>query len=77
MMEAVGDDYGSRGIEYRTMGQLQNTANIRRKKVMKRYQYGTPFNTEAITVQIEATEGNPKYGKISMEEGFSFTYLMD
>ena len=77
MMEAVGDDYGSRGIKYRTMGQLQNTANIRRKKVMKRYQYGTPFNTEAITVQIEATEGNPKYGKISMEEGFSFTYLMD
>ena len=54
-MEAVGDDYGSRGIKYRTMGQLQNTANIRRKKVMKRYQYGTPFNTEAITVQIEAT----------------------
>ena len=44
---------------------------------MKRFQYGTPFNTEAITVQIEATEGNPKYGKISMEEGFSFTYLMD
>ena len=44
---------------------------------MKRYQYGTPFHTEAITAQIEATEGNPKYGKISMEEGFSFTYLMD
>ena len=44
---------------------------------MKRYQYGTPFHTEAITAQIEATEGNPKYGKISVEEGFSFTYRMD
>ena len=44
---------------------------------MKRYEYGTPFNTEAIVEQIGATQGNPAYGAVSLEEGFSFTYIMD
>ena len=44
---------------------------------MKRYEYGTPFNTEAVVEQIDAAQGNPAYGTISLEDGFSFTYTMD
>ena len=44
---------------------------------MKRYEYGNPFDTEAIVEKVDATKGNPKYGTISQKEGFVFTYIMD
>ena len=44
---------------------------------MKRYEYGNPFDTEAIVEKVDATKGNPKYGTISQKEGFAFTYIMD
>lgn len=44
---------------------------------MERYEYGNPFDTEAIVEKVDATKGNPKYGTISQKEGFAFTYIMD
>ena len=44
---------------------------------MKRYEYGTPFDTEAIIEKLEKAEGNPEYGTITRKDGFSFTYVMD
>ena len=44
---------------------------------MKRYEYGNPFDTEAIVEKVDATKGNPEYGTISQKEGFAFTYIMD
>ena len=37
---------------------------------MKRYEYGNPFDTEAIVEKVDATKGNPKYGTISQKDGF-------
>ena len=45
--------------------------------MIRKYRYGTPFDTEALTEKIETTEGIFPYGKISQEEGFAFTYIMD
>ena len=43
---------------------------------MKRYEYGNPFDTEAIVTHIDAAAGNPEYGTVSQEDGFAFTYTM-
>lgn len=45
--------------------------------MIKKYVYGEPFETEALTENIETEEGKPGYGEICAEDGFSFTYIMD
>ena len=45
--------------------------------MIRKYRYGTPFNTEALTEKIETTKGVLPYGEVSQEEGFVFTYIMD
>ena len=45
--------------------------------MIKKYVYGKPFETEALTENIETAEGKPGYGEICAEDGFSFTYIMD
>lgn len=45
--------------------------------MIRKYIYGKPFSTEAVTKVIEASGGTPAYGKISLEKGFSFTYIME
>ena len=45
--------------------------------MIKKYVYGEPFETEALTETLETAEGKPGYGEICTEDGFSFTYIMD
>ena len=45
--------------------------------MIKKYRYGTPFDTEALTEKIETTESAFPYGEISQNDGFAFTYIMD
>ena len=45
--------------------------------MIRKYVFGNPFDTEAITTQVEKAEGMPVFGSICVEEGFSFTYEMD
>ena len=44
--------------------------------MIHRYQYGTPIDTEAVVVDVPIRDGMPAYGKISLKDGFSFTYQM-
>ena len=41
--------------------------------MIKKYVYGEPFETEALTEKIETAEGRPGYGEICTDNGFSFT----
>ena len=45
--------------------------------MIRKYRYGTPFDTEALTEKIETTESVFPYGEISQNDGFEFTYIMD
>ena len=45
--------------------------------MIRKYRYGTPFDTEALTEKIETAEGAFPYGEISQNDGFEFTYIMD
>ena len=51
--------------------------------MIRKFIYGTPFNTEAVTTEIPCSDGVPAYGTVSTSgspdsgEGFSFTYSMD
>lgn len=45
--------------------------------MIRKYRYGAPFDTEAVTEKIETANGAFPYGKISLEKGFDFTYVMD
>lgn len=45
--------------------------------MIRKYRYGVPFDTEAVTEKIETANGAFPYGKISLEKGFDFTYVMD
>ena len=45
--------------------------------MIKKYRYGAPFDTEALTEKIETAEGAFPYGEISQNDGFAFTYIMD
>ena len=45
--------------------------------MIRKYRYGTPFDTEALTEKIETTESAFPYGEISQNDGFAFTYIMD
>ena len=48
----------------------------RRKSMVRKYVFGTPFETEAVVKKVEPEQGVPAYGEISLEEGFSFTYRL-
>ena len=45
--------------------------------MIRKYVYGEPFDTEAVTEKAEAGEGMPAHGEICTEDGFSFTLEMD
>lgn len=45
--------------------------------MIRKYRYGTPFDTEALTEKIETTESTFPYVEISKNDGFAFTYIMD
>ncbi len=45
--------------------------------MIKKYVYGTPFETEAVVMNIEKTEGVMEYGKVCCEKKFSFEYDMN
>ena len=45
--------------------------------MIRKYTYGTPFETEAVVYGISASDGAPAYGVIDTQDGFSFTYIMD
>lgn len=42
--------------------------------MVRKYIYGDPFETEAVTADIAAEKGNPPYGAVSLDGGFCFTY---
>lgn len=44
--------------------------------MIRRYVFGTPFETEAVTTAVEAAAGEVPYGTIDLQHGFSFTYVM-
>ena len=44
--------------------------------MIKKYTYGTPFQTDTVTTQIESTKETFPFFTIKKEAGFSFTYLM-
>ncbi len=44
--------------------------------MIKKYVYGNPFETEAVVMNIEKTEGVMEYGKVCCEKKFSFEYEM-
>lgn len=44
--------------------------------MIQKYRFGTPFETEAVVVNIPEAETQPTYGTIS-PKGFQFTYTMD
>lgn len=41
--------------------------------MIKKYVYGTPFETEAVTEYQEPADGNPAYGTVYTDDGFHFT----
>lgn len=44
--------------------------------MIRKYVFGKPFDTEAVTTEIPVTEGVPGYGRTELEDGFSFTMDM-
>ena len=44
--------------------------------MIQKYIYGDPIETDAVIKEIPVSKGNPSYGTISTQEGFSFTYIM-
>jgi alpha-glucosidase len=44
--------------------------------MIQKYVYGMPFETEAVIVDVEIGNGNPSYGTVNLENGFSFTYRL-
>lgn len=44
--------------------------------MIKKYVFGTPFDTEAVIKNFPVTETMPEYGKISLKDGFLFSYTM-
>ena len=45
--------------------------------MIRKYTYGTPFNTEAVVTDIPSEHGAPAYGTVSARQSFSFTYVME
>ena len=44
--------------------------------MIQKYVYGTPFETEAVLTPLPAASGAPSYGRVSLDDGFCFTYEM-
>lgn len=44
--------------------------------MIRKYVFGKPFETEAVTTEIPVTAGVPGYGRTELEDGFSFTMDM-
>ncbi|WP_304942100.1 TIM-barrel domain-containing protein, partial [Vallitalea guaymasensis] len=44
--------------------------------MIKRFIYGNPFNTEAVIKELPIEKDKPKYGKLELTEGFTYTYDM-
>ena len=45
--------------------------------MIRKYIYGTPFETEAVVTDTAQTDGTPAYGAVDTQDGFSFTDIMD
>lgn len=45
--------------------------------MIKKYVFGTPFETEAVLTEIPAAKGMPDLGTVCLEHGFSFCYPME
>ena len=45
-------------------------------RMIQKYVFGTPFETEAVVKDIPAVNGDPAYGCISTENGFRYTCLL-
>lgn len=45
--------------------------------MVRKFIYGTPFETEAVTADIPAENGSPAYGELCTENGFGFRYIME
>lgn len=45
--------------------------------MVKKYIYGKPFETEAVTARTETFAGALDYGTVTVGEGFCFTYTLD
>ena len=45
--------------------------------MIKKYRFGDPFETEAVVENIQAEHGEPKFGETSIDNVFSFSYMMD
>ncbi len=45
--------------------------------MIKKYVYGTPFDTESVVEQLPASDGVPSYGAITTEKGFAFSFTME
>lgn len=45
--------------------------------MIKKFTFGTPFQTESIVTPIDYSSGMPYYGEIDRTDGFSYTYQMD
>ena len=51
--------------------------------MIRKFIYGTPFDTEAVTTEIPCSDGTPAYGTVCTSgspdagDGFTFTYTMD
>ena len=45
--------------------------------MIRKYRYGAPFDTEAVTEKIETANGAFPYGKISLERALIFNQWMD
>ncbi|GMQ58206.1 glycoside hydrolase family 31 protein [Vallitalea sediminicola] len=44
--------------------------------MIKRFIYGNPFDTEAVIKELPIENDKPKYGKLELTEGFTYTYDM-
>ena len=45
--------------------------------MIRKYTYGAPLRTDAVTSEIPAESGTLPYGTVCTKDGFSFTYTMD
>lgn len=44
--------------------------------MIKKYTFGTPFQTQSIVTPVDTADGIPKYGNICLTDDFTFTYPM-
>ncbi len=44
--------------------------------MIRKFIYGKPFETEAVTADITAVKGDPGFGTISLDGGFSYTCML-